>query len=131
MKTRACLIYLVPDCSKIINPNKKKCVQILGFPFPREVPAQSQPWEDGGQLRLANKSTKVCTEVANYPVIIYMPKVNNKSTTKRCGMYLKLTIKIPERRQWCRQWRRSGVFIVNFEYISQLFLVFLLLTLIK
>ena len=28
-----------------------------------------------------------------------------------------LTIKTPERRQW-RQWRRSGVFIVNFEHIS-------------
>ena len=28
-----------------------------------------------------------------------------------------------------RQWRRSGVFIVNFEHISQLVLVFLLLTL--
>ena len=28
-----------------------------------------------------------------------------------------------------RQWRRSGVFIVNFEHISHLVLVFLLLTL--
>ena len=40
-------------------------------------------------------------------------------------MCLKLTIKIPERRQW----RRSGIFIVNFEYISHLVPVFLLLTL--
>ena len=39
----------------------------------------------------------------------------------------KLTIKTPERSQW----GRSGVFIVNFEYISQLVLVFLLLTLNK
>ena len=37
----------------------------------------------------------------------------------------KLTIKIPERRQW----RHSGVFIVKFEHISHLVLVFLLLTL--
>ena len=37
----------------------------------------------------------------------------------------KLTIKTPERRYW----RRSGVFIVNFEHISHLVLVFLLLTL--
>ena len=29
------------------------------------------------------------------------------------------------------QWRRSGVFIVNFEHISYLFKVFLLLTLSK
>ena len=39
----------------------------------------------------------------------------------------KLKIKIPERRQR----RRSGVFIVNFEHISHLFLVFLLFTLNK
>ena len=38
-----------------------------------------------------------------------------------------LTIKTPERRYW----RRSGVIIVNFEHISHLFLVFLLLTLNK
>ena len=36
-----------------------------------------------------------------------------------------LTIKIPERRQW----PRSGIFIVNFEHISQPVLVFLFLTL--
>ena len=36
-----------------------------------------------------------------------------------------LTIKATEQRQW----RRSGVFIVNFEQISHLILVFLLLTL--
>ena len=31
------------------------------------------------------------------------------------------TIKTPERRQWCP----SGIFVVNFEHISQLFLVLL------
>ena len=31
----------------------------------------------------------------------------------------------------CRHWRRPGVFIVNFEHISYIFLVFLLLTLGK
>ena len=36
-------------------------------------------------------------------------------------------MKTPQRRQW----RRSGVFIVNFEYISNYFLVFLLLPLNK
>ena len=49
-----------------------------------------------------------------------------------------LIIKIPERRQ--RHWRRSGIFIINFDYItylglkstsSYLFLVLLLLTLNK
>ena len=38
---------------------------------------------------------------------------------------LKLTVKTPERHQW----RRSGVFIVNSEHISNIILLFLLLTL--
>ena len=37
----------------------------------------------------------------------------------------KVKIKTPEGRHW----RRSGVFIVNFEHVSHLVLVFLLLTL--
>ena len=40
-------------------------------------------------------------------------------------MCSKLTIKTPERRQG----RRSGVFVVSFEHISHLFVVFPLLTL--
>ena len=51
----------------------------------------------------------------------------SKSTTKtlkRCEICSKLTIKTPERRQWL-----CSVFIVNFEIISDLFLLFLLLTL--
>ena len=55
----------------------------------------------------------------------YMFKVNNRNNRTRCEICSKLTIKTPERRQW----RRSGVFIVNFEHISHLVLVFLLLTL--
>ena len=54
-----------------------------------------------------------------------LPKVNNRNTRTRCETCSKLTIKIPERRQW----RRSGIFIVNFEHILHLVLVFLLLTL--
>ena len=56
---------------------------------------------------------------------IYLLKVNNRNTRTSCEICLKLTIKIPERRHW----RCSGIFIVSFEYISHLFLVFLLLTL--
>ena len=59
------------------------------------------------------------------PVGIYLLKVNNRNSRARCKMCLKLTINTSERRHW----RRSGVFIVNFEYISHLVLVFLLLTL--
>ena len=54
-------------------------------------------------------------------------KINNRNTRKKCEICSKLTIKMPEQHYW---WR-SGVFIVNFEYISQLFLVFPSLTLSK
>ena len=46
-----------------------------------------------------------------------MFKVNNRNTRTRCEICPKLTIKIP------------GIFIVHFEQISHLVLVFLLLTL--
>ena len=54
-----------------------------------------------------------------------MFEVNNINSTAMCEICSKLTIKVPERRQW----RRSGIFIVNFEHISNLVLVFLLLNL--
>ena len=54
-----------------------------------------------------------------------MKSFSNKNTRTRCEICSKLTIKTPERRQWCC----SGVFIVNFEHISHVVLVFLLLTL--
>ena len=54
-----------------------------------------------------------------------MFKVNNRDLRTRSEISSKLTIKYPER---CH-WRRSGVFIVNFEHISHFILVFLLLTL--
>ena len=105
--------------------------------------------------------------VAEYSVVNYMFKVNNRSSRTRCEICSKLTIKTPERRQWrrssvfpaiihlfkinnrttrrkwemCskltiktpewRHWRLSDVFIFNFEHISHLFPVFLLLTLSK
>ena len=56
---------------------------------------------------------------------IYLLKVNNRNTRTRCEICAKLTIKIPERRHW----RRFGIFIVTFELISHVVLVFLLLTL--
>ena len=55
------------------------------------------------------------------PAGIYMFKVNNRNTRTKCEISSKLTIKTPERRYW----RRFGVFIVNFEHISHLVLVFL------
>ena len=53
---------------------------------------------------------------------IYLLKANNGNTRTRYEICSKLTIKTPERRYW----RCSGVFIVNFEHISHLVLVFLL-----
>ena len=61
-------------------------------------------------------------EVRNYPAGNDKFKVNNRNTRTRREICSKLTIKIPEQ-------RRSGIFIVNFEHISYLVLVFLLLTL--
>ena len=49
-------------------------------------------------------------------------KINNRDTRDRCEIGSKLTVKTPER-------RRSGLFIVNFEHVLHLFLVFLVLTL--
>ena len=59
------------------------------------------------------------------PASIYLLEFNNKNTKTSCEVCSDLTIKTPERRQW----RRSGVFIVNFDHILHLLLVFLLLTL--
>ena len=55
----------------------------------------------------------------------YLLKVSNVNSRIRCEIRSKLTIKTPEQRQW----GRSGVFIVNFEHISYVVLVFLLSTL--
>ena len=68
---------------------------------------------------------KISKNLPLFPAGIYLLKVTNRNTRTRCEICSKLTMKTPERRQW----RRSGVFIANFEHISHLVLVFLLLTL--
>ena len=77
-------------------------------------------WYD---LRLLSVNWNERISLAN----IYLLKINNTNTRKRFKICSKLTVKTPERRHQ----RRSGVFIVNFEHISHLFLVFLLPTLNK
>ena len=57
-----------------------------------------------------------------HPVGIYLFKVNNRNNRTRSEICSKLTIKTPERHYW----RRSGVFIINFEHILHLVLAFLL-----
>ena len=60
-----------------------------------------------------------------YPAGSYLFKFNNRNFRTRCEICSKLTVKTPEQHQ-CR---RYGDFIINFEHISHLFLVFLFLTL--
>ena len=62
-------------------------------------------------------------ELIVLPANIYLFTVNNGNLRRTREICPKLTIKTPEQR------RRSGVFIVNFDHISHLFLLFLLLTL--
>ena len=59
------------------------------------------------------------------PAGIYLLKVNCRNTRARCEICSKLKIKTSE---WCH-WQCSVVFIVNFEHISHLVLVFQFLTL--
>ena len=68
-------------------------------------------------LNLSNASTD--------PAKNHLHKVNNRNTRKSYEIYSKLTVKTPERRHRSR----FGVFSVNLEHISDLFLLFLQLTL--
>ena len=56
---------------------------------------------------------------------IYIFKVNNANTRKRCEICSKVTIKTLDRLHW----RRSDIFVVKFGDISYLLLIFVLLTL--
>ena len=62
-----------------------------------------------------------------FPANIYLFKVDNRNSRKRCEICSKVTIKAPE----LHHWRRFDVFVVNFEHSSHLFLEFLLLNLNK
>lgn len=64
------------------------------------------------------------TEILNtktVPVSIYLFKVNNRGTRKRCGICLNLTRKTPERCHGCR----SDVFVLNIEHISHVFIEYI------
>ena len=54
-----------------------------------------------------------------------MFKVNNRNSRTTWEICSTLTIKTPERHQWCR----SSVFVINLKHMSHLVLVILLLTL--
>ena len=78
-------------------------------------------------LQISCKKWKMSFNLSltNYRVNIYLLKVNNRYTRKRCEICSNLQIKTLERRQW------HILFIVTFENISHFFPVFLLLTLNK
>ena len=59
------------------------------------------------------------------PADIFLLKVKNRNTRTSFEICSELTIKTPERRNW----RHSGVFIINFEKISHFASMYFLLTL--
>ena len=59
--------------------------------------------------------------LSGFPAGNYMFKANNKNTRTRFEICSKLTIKTSERRDW----RRSGVFILNFEHFTPFSSVFI------
>ena len=67
------------------------------------------------------------TFLPSITVNVGLLNVNNINTRKRCEICSKLTTKTPKKRHL----RNSGVFNVHFEYISDVFLLFLLLDLSK
>ena len=73
----------------------------------------------GVKLRLKYRST-FCWKYCYFPAGIYLFKVHTGNTRTMFEICEKLTLKIPGRLQW----RRSGVFIVNFEKIHLLFCYF-------
>ena len=68
-------------------------------------PRHQHLYQPGIILENSKKKT-----VRSFPAGNNMFKVNDGNIRTRCGICSKLTIKTPERRNW----RRSGVFIINF-----------------
>ena len=60
-----------------------------------------------------------------FPASIYLFKANTGNTRTMCEICSNLTVETPE---W-RQWHHYGVFVVNYEQISHIVLLFQLLTL--
>ena len=86
------------------------------IPLPRQAPLHTE----------SSKNYLIACTCIN-SISIFLFKVNNKNIKTICETCLKLVIKTPEQRQ-CH---RSGVFIVNFEHVSHIVLVFPLLNMNK
>ena len=77
-------------------------------------------------LRNCQRDNLSFIRIKAFPLLIFTCSKSTKGTPRSiCQMCSMLTIKTPER------WRRSGVFIVNFDHFSQIFLGFLMLALKK
>ena len=114
---------------KFVRPSTAEGGAIIDFYFLSngKEPFRIQSYSERkcGHVERKYESLVLFRSLCAYPAGIYHLKVNNRNTITRCEICSKLTIKIPERRQW----RRSGIFIVNFEHISHPVLVLLLLIL--
>ena len=95
------------------------------FYRPRRDEWLSRPWSYPAVLNMGPLdwesialTTRLCSNVpslsSNNRANIYLFKVNNKNTRKRCEICSKLIIKTAER-------RRSGVFIVDFKIFHTFF----------
>ena len=114
--------------------NKLMFFLLCGFSsisHPR-ITGQQEKGKTNSKLRSTTSTHFTNTETLVWPLLqkasqpaFTYSKLTIETLEQRCEIYSKLTIEIPERRHW----RRSGIFIVNFEHISHLVLVFLLLTL--
>ena len=97
----------------------------------RIFPHSDQNNSEDGRFSHSVCSSTTLSAITKFNITIptsnYMFKINKRNTTTWYDICSKLTIKTPERRYRSR----SGVFIINFEYISHLALVLLLLTLSK
>ena len=78
-------------------------------------------------FRTPGSVTYISLKPLYFPIGNCIFKVNDNSTGTRCEICLELIIKTPKQRHW----RRSSVIIFNFEHISHLVLMLLLLTLTR
>ena len=88
-------------------------------------------WQRRSAIRFRDFAWKVDFDLSHITVLItinvnsnlddiYLLDVNNVNTKTICKIYSKSIIKILERRHWLR----SGIFIVNFEHILHIALLF-------
>ena len=125
LKKKSSLRMFEINTSRIGKP-PKLASEKYGKRKKRKFTYQEPPLFDAELNKLFEGATKAKPtekkKQEGFVLKIYMFKVNNRNTRTRCEIFSKLTKKIPERRHW----RRSAIFIVNFEHIPHLVPVFLL-----